>query len=209
MKDIEEAYKFDRSYWSKGFYPLAGIDEAGRGALFGPVVAAAVVLQKDRVIPDFCDSKAISAKRREQLFSELVENGHLFSVGIVEAEEIDKINILKATLKAMEIAFKGIEKEVRFALVDGNVLPDLKCRCECVVKGDKKSISVGAASIVAKVVRDRLIMEMDGSYPEYGLRKNKGYGTREHIVAIYEKGVTPFHRRSFKPVSEIGNGLWR
>lgn len=208
MSEIEEALNFDKNFWDKGFYPLAGIDEVGRGALFGPVVAAAVVILKDRKVPSFCDSKSVTAKRREELFEELVEQGHSFSVGIVDAQEIDKINILRATLKAMQIAFEGLTSHPMIALVDGNSKPPLKCKVETVVKGDKLSLSIGAASIVAKVIRDRMITELDQIYPGYGLKENKGYGTKSHIEALFKKGPTPLHRKTFKPVSEIGGSLW-
>lgn len=209
MSEIEEALNFDKNFWDKGFYPLAGVDEVGRGALFGPVVAAAVVILKDRKIPSFCDSKSISAKKREELFEELATNGHQFSIGVVDAGEIDKTNILKATLKAMKIAVEGLKLEPAIALVDGNSQPQLKYRVEIVVKGDKLSLSIGAASIVAKVLRDRMIAELDEKYPGYGLKKNKGYGTREHIEALFKMGPTPHHRRTFKPVAEIGGCLWQ
>ncbi len=208
MSEIEEALNFDKNFWDKGFYPIAGIDEAGRGALFGPVVAAAVVILKDRKIPPLCDSKSVCAKRREELFEELTVNGHLFSVGVVNADEIDRTNILNATLKAMKIAFEGLKTPAAIALVDGCTKPPLKCKVETVIKGDKLSLSIGAASIVAKVFRDRMIMELDQMYPGYGLKENKGYGTKNHIEALYKKGATPLHRKTFKPVSEIGGSLW-
>lgn len=208
MSEIEETLNFDKKFWDNGFYPFAGVDEVGRGAIFGPVVAAAVILLKDRKIPSFCDSKSIGAQKREQLFSELLENGHPFSVGIVDVEEIDKINILQATLKAMKIAIEGLDLMPSIAIVDGNHKPNVKCRVEAVVKGDNTSLSIGAASIVAKVVRDRMIVELDTKYPEYGLKKNKGYGTKDHIEAIFKNGPTPFHRKSFKPISLLGKSLW-
>lgn len=209
MSEIEETLNFDKNFWDKGFYPLAGVDEVGRGALFGPVVAAAVVILKDRKIPSFCDSKSISAKKREELFEELTANGHQFSIGVVDAGEIDKTNILKATMKAMKIAVEGLKFEPAIALVDGNSQPQLKYKVESVVKGDKLSLSIGAASIVAKVLRDRMIAELDEKYPGYGLKKNKGYGTKEHIEALFKMGPTPHHRRTFKPVAEIGGCLWQ
>lgn len=208
MSEIEETLNFDKVFWDNGFYPLAGVDEVGRGALFGPVVAAAVILLKDRRIPSFCDSKSIGAKKREQLFSELSENGHFFSVGVIDVEEIDKINILKATLKAMKIAIEGLNIMPSIAIVDGVHKPNVKCRVETVVKGDRSSLSIAAASIVAKVVRDRMIVELDSKYPGYGLKKNKGYGTKDHIEAIFKKGPTPLHRKSFKPISLFGESLW-
>lgn len=209
MNWIGEALDFDKEYWLKGFYPLAGIDEAGRGALFGPVVAAAVILDREKKIPNFCDSKAICEKKREELFEELKKNGHIFSVGIIGAREIDRINILNATLKAMELAFRGLKISPEVVLVDGNTKPKIDCRAECVVKGDKKSLTIGAASIVAKVTRDRILKKLDEDYPGYGFKNNKGYGTKEHIEAIQRMGVTPLHRKSFRPVSEFGNSLWQ
>ncbi|MCX7830033.1 MAG: ribonuclease HII [Acidobacteria bacterium] len=209
MSEIEEALNFDKGFWDKGFYPLAGVDEVGRGALFGPVVAAAVVILRDREIPPFFDLKMGTAKKREELFEEIVDCGHCFSVGVVNVEEIDKTNILQATLKAMETAVEGLKLVPSIALVDGNRKPQLKCRAETIVKGDKLSLSIGAASIVAKVFRDRMITELDEKYPGYGLKSNKGYGTKDHLEAIYKMGPTPLHRKTFKPLSEIGGSLWR
>ena len=209
MSEHGEPLSFDRMYWEKGFYPFAGVDEAGRGALFGPVVAAAVVLSPDGRLSGFRDSKTISASRREELFEELKSAGHEFSVGVVDAEEIDRTDILRATLKAMKMACEGISAELKLVLVDGDRRPPLDTRVETIVGGDRLSLSIAAASIVAKVTRDGLVRELAERFPGYGLENNKGYGTKEHIAAVCENGPTPFHRKSFRPISGIGRELWR
>lgn len=208
MSEQEGTLSFDISYWERGYFPFAGVDEAGRGALFGPVVAGAVVIYPDRKIPDFKDSKTIDSRKRDRLFNELLECGHLHAVGVVEAEEIDRINILEATMKAMRLAVEALPLEPKLALVDGNRGPRVKCAVETVVGGDRRSLSIGAASIVAKVVRDRLMIKLDSEYPGYGLMKHKGYGTREHLSALRELGPSLLHRKSFKPVADAGEGLW-
>lgn len=208
MSEQEGTLSFDRRYWEKGCFPFAGVDEAGRGALFGPVVAGAVVIFPEKKIPDFRDSKAVDPRKRDKLFDDLRECGHLFGVGVVEAEEIDRINILEATMKAMKLAIEALPLEPKLALVDGNRGPRVKCSVETVVGGDRRSLSIGAASIVAKVVRDRMMIELDSEYPGYGLMKHKGYGTKEHLSALRELGPSALHRRSFRPVAEAGEGLW-
>jgi ribonuclease HII len=208
MSEHEERLSFDKQYWQKGFFPFAGVDEAGRGALFGPVVAGAVVLDPGKAMPLFCDSKLIDNKKREQLFEELVENGHMFAIGVVDAREIDATNILKATLKAMKLAVESLGLTPKLVLVDGNSKPQVKCEVETVVKGDSRSLSIGAASIVAKVSRDRMMFEFDSEYPGYGLRKHKGYGTKEHFEALQKLGPSACHRKTFRPVMDAGKGLW-
>lgn len=209
MSEFEKRLNFDREFWDKGFFPLVGVDEAGRGALFGPVVAAAVILYPQKGLPNFCDSKKLSEKKREELFNEFLERGHKYSIGVVDAEEIDKINILNATMKAMKMAVEGLNERPSLVLIDGNQKPDLEYNIKLVVNGDELSLSIAAASIVAKVVRDRMIKEISLKYPEYELNRNKGYGTKKHIEAIVRNGLSPLHRRSFKP-SFMGYGkrLW-
>jgi len=209
MSEQEGALSFDKRYWERGYFPFAGVDEAGRGALFGPVVAGAVVIYPEKKMPGFCDSKAVDARKREELFSELVQSGHAYGVGIVDSAEIDEINILRATMKAMSLAVEALPVEPKLALVDGNSKPRVKCEAEAVVGGDRRSLSIGAASIVAKVIRDRMMIELDSEYPGYGLKKHKGYGTREHIAALMKLGPSALHRRSFRPVAEAGEGQWR
>jgi ribonuclease HII len=208
MSEQEGPLSFDRMYWQKGYFPFAGVDEAGRGALFGPVVAGAVILDPEKKMSSFCDSKLISGKKREQLFDELIENGHSYSVGIVDASEIDRINILEAAMEAMRLAVEGLYPAPKLVLVDGNRKPQVKCDVEAVVGGDRRSLSISAASIVAKVSRDRMMIKFDSEYPGYGLKKHMGYGTKEHVAALREMGPTLLHRKSFKPVTEAGKGLW-
>ncbi len=191
---------FERALWAKGIKLVAGVDEAGRGALYGPVVAGAVILNGEKDVDTYRDSKTLSEVRREALFRKIEEDGHLFSVGVVSAEEIDRTNILKATLKAMALAVANLAVAPEWLLVDGLDFPDISCPGEAVVKGDLRSRSIAAASIVAKVSRDRMVRDLDRRYPGYGLARNKGYGTAEHLGALRRLGSTPFHRRTFKGV---------
>ncbi len=175
---------------------IAGVDEAGRGPLSGPVVAAAVILDQSVVIPGIRDSKKISKKKREELFEQITKY-YQYSVGIVSPEEIDQINILEATKKACNIAVDSIAIRPEIVLVDGN----MKFRDEryvSIIKGDDKSISIAAASIVAKVTRDRIMAKLSNQFPAYKWYKNSGYGTKEHMEAIATHGTTEHHRKSFK-----------
>ncbi len=181
---------------SAGF--IAGVDEAGRGALAGPVVAAAVICSPCEELREVRDSKLIAEKTRERLYELILEKSTSYSTGIVGQDEIDRINILRATLKAMKIAVEGLWKRPSLVLVDGRQLPKLAGRCEAIKGGDGQSFSIAAASIVAKVTRDRIMREKDGEYPDYGFRRNKGYGTLEHREAIGRVGRSPMHRRSFQ-----------
>lgn len=178
---------------------IAGIDEAGRGPWAGPVVAAAVILDPDRIPAGLNDSKQLSEPVRERLYFEILDTGHM-AVGIAEVGRIDRDNILQATLWAMAAALGALPTRPAAALIDGNRLPPLPCPAEAIVKGDALSLSIAAASIVAKVTRDRMMGQLARDYPGYGWERNKGYGTREHRSAIAELGVTPHHRRSFAPI---------
>lgn len=179
---------------------IAGIDEAGRGPLAGPVVAAAVVLDPAAMPEGLRDSKTLTEKRREALADALMECAAV-GVGIAEVEEIDRINILRATLAAMARAEEALPFRPDACLVDGNARPPLKAPAHLVVKGDAKSFSIAAASIVAKVTRDRIMRDLAKTFPEYAWEKNKGYGAKAHLDALAANGPTPHHRRSFKPVS--------
>lgn len=185
---------------------VAGIDEAGRGPLAGPVVAAAVIIDRARLSPRLLaqidDSKRLSRARREAVFEALAEVAHI-GIGQADVDEIDRINILQASLLAMRRAVAQLCVQPETALIDGNRAPELSCRSRCVVGGDRLSVSIAAASIVAKVTRDRLITELARLYPGYGWERNAGYGTREHLEALQILGITPEHRRSFRPVSDI------
>lgn len=182
---------------------IAGVDEVGRGPLAGPVVTAAVILDPTRPIEGLADSKAMSEKKRERLFDEIKERALAWAVGRCEVEEIDELNILQATLTAMQRAVAGLNPQPEHVMVDGNRCPQLPCSCEFVIKGDSKVEAISAASILAKVTRDREMVELDNQYPGYGLAGHKGYPTKAHIAALQELGVTPVHRRTFGPVARV------
>lgn len=183
--------------------PLCGIDEAGRGPWAGPVVAAAVILDRDAVPEGLNDSKKLSAKRREVLFSDL-QSCALIGIGIASVSEIDRLNISKANWLAMGRAFELLPVRPQFALIDGNrIPPELPCSAKAIVKGDGRSLSIAAASIAAKVTRDRIMAELSREYPEYGWDRNAGYGVPAHSAALARLGVTPHHRRSFAPIHKM------
>ena len=179
------------------FAPIAGIDEAGRGPLAGPVAAAAVILDPSQEILYINDSKKLSEARREMLYDEIMQKALSVGVGLVSAARIDEINILQATYEAMRKAVAQLSPVPGVLLVDAVTIPGLDIRQIPIIKGDAKSISIGAASIIAKVTRDRILKEMDRAYPQYGFAQHKGYGTAAHIAAIREFGPCPEHRRSF------------
>lgn len=181
-----------------GYKSVCGVDEAGRGPLAGPVCAAAVILPENCEIPGLNDSKKLSEKKRGELFEIITERAVSCAVAFGTLEEIEKFNILNATFMAMNRAVSALKIPADFALIDGNRKPmGLEIPCETVVKGDGKSCSIAAASILAKVTRDRLLLEYDSLYPQYGFAKHKGYGTKAHYEAIREYGVCPVHRLSF------------
>ena len=181
---------------------MAGVDEAGRGALAGPVFAAAVVLDMANVPDGLNDSKKLNAGMRERLDRSIRESAGV-SVAVASREEVDRLNVLQAAMLAMRRAVEGLRRSPDHLLIDGNRSPDgLGCPARCVVSGDAKSVSIAAASIVAKVARDRHMKELDGLHPEYGWSSNCGYGTRSHLDALGLLGPTPLHRRSFRPVQE-------
>ncbi len=182
---------------------LAGVDEVGRGPLAGPVVAAAVILDPDRPIEGLADSKKISEKRRELLDRVIRESALAWALGRAEVEEIDRLNILNASLLAMRRAVQGLSLLPDHALVDGNRCPEVPCSVEAVVGGDSTVPAISAASIIAKVARDREMVELDRRYPGYGLAKHKGYPTKAHIEALQKLGVSDIHRRSFGPVKRV------
>jgi len=182
---------------------IAGVDEVGRGPLAGPVVAAAVILDPDRPIEGLADSKKLSEKRREAMDLIIRERALAWSLGRAEVEEIDRINILQASLLAMKRAVESLPILPDHALVDGNRCPDLACSVEAIVGGDSSEPVISAASIIAKVARDREMMELDLLYPGYGLARHKGYPTKVHLQALQELGVTEVHRSSFGPVKRL------
>lgn len=182
---------------------MAGVDEAGRGPLAGPVMAAAVILDDRNPIQGLADSKVLTARRREQLFDEIRAKALCCSIAQASVEEIDQINILQATLLAMRRAVEGLRLKPVLVLIDGNRLPVLTMRAEAIVKGDSKVQAISAASILAKVTRDRWCAELDPQYPQYGFASHKGYGTAEHLLALQTYGACPEHRRTFAPVTRV------
>lgn len=191
-------FSYEKELKSKGYNAVCGVDEAGRGPLAGPVCAAAVILPSDCVIDGLNDSKKISEKKREALFDIICEKALAYCVAYGTLEEIEKYNILEATYIAMNRAIDGLNIKADFALIDGNRIPkNIKIECETIVKGDSKSCSIAAASILAKVTRDRLMLDYDKKYPEYFFAQHKGYGTKLHYEAIKQHGVCEIHRLSF------------
>ena len=185
--------------------PICGVDEAGRGPWAGPVVAAAVILDPANIPPGIADSKMLDADARELLYPRIVESSEV-GVGIADVHRIDRDNILHATMWAMQQAVAGLARFPRLALIDGNRTPLLKCEARAIVKGDARCLSIAAASIIAKVTRDRMMIALGREMPGYGFERHKGYGTPEHSEALARLGVTPYHRRSFKPV-QLALGL--
>lgn len=182
---------------------VAGVDEAGRGPLAGPVVAAAVILDDMQPIDGLADSKKLTARQRDKLYDEIRAKALCCSIAEASVEEIDEINILQATMLAMRRAVEGLRLKPSMVLVDGNRLPVLKVPAEAIVKGDAKVAAISAASILAKVHRDRLCEQLDEAYPQYGFAGHKGYPTADHVAALKQHGVTPAHRRSFGPVRVV------
>lgn len=197
---MEPSYKFDQAYET----PIIGVDEVGRGPLAGPVISAAIILNKEKIPEGINDSKKLSKKKREVINEELISQ-HSFAIGIASVEEIDKINILQASLLAMKRAVLNLNIKPQTILVDGNKLPDLEYNMYSIIKGDSKSISIAAASIIAKVYRDKLMQDLSLQYPGYYWEKNSGYGTKQHLLALNSLGVTPIHRKSFAPIYNMLN----
>lgn len=191
-------YEFEKAAVNSGFSCICGVDEAGRGPLAGPVCAAAVILPEGVVIEGLDDSKKLTEKKREGLYDIIKQTAVAYSVAYGTLEEIETVNILEATYLAMNRAIEGLNVKPDFALIDGNRVPrGIKIPCETIVKGDSKSMSVAAASVLAKVTRDRLMLEYDKKYPEYNFKKHKGYGTKEHTELIKQYGPCEIHRLSF------------
>jgi ribonuclease HII len=182
--------------------PIAGIDEAGRGPLAGPVVAAAVILDRKHIPRGLNDSKQMTAEAREEAFGRIMQRA-VVGVGEASVDEIDLVNIRQATHLAMARAVRALSVAAQFALVDGNDPPPLPCQCDTLVDGDARSVSIAAASIIAKVTRDRIMQTLHQEFPDYGWFTNKGYSTEEHLQALNRVGPCPHHRRSFAPVYEI------
>ena len=190
-------YSYEQIAHEKGYKVVCGIDEAGRGPLAGPVFAAAVILPENYSHPILNDSKKLSEKKRDEVYEDIIKDAVSYSVGIATEQEIDEINILNATFLAMKRAVEGLNQKPDFAYIDGNQYPKTGVKEETIVKGDGKCISVAAASIIAKVSRDRFMLEIDKEYPEYQFSKHKGYGTKLHYEMIEKYGVSKVHRRTF------------
>lgn len=196
-------FEFEKAALSGGAFHVAGVDEVGRGPLCGPVTAAAVVLNPDDIPAGLNDSKKITSKKRDALFDEILAKSDC-CIAHASVAEIDELNILRAAHLAMERAVAGLKTPADFALIDGNMIPKgLTIPSEAVVKGDGRSLSIAAASIIAKVERDRIMADLATEFPGYGWKKNAGYGTKQHLDALNRLGVTPHHRRSFKPIHNI------
>ncbi len=195
LKRLDEMLVYERKHADRDY--ICGIDEAGRGPLAGPVVSAAVILPKDLRILYVNDSKKVNENKREQLYDEIMEKAISVSVGIGCVEDIDTINILKATYQSMRKAVDGLSIQPDVLLVDAVTIPMIEIEQEPIIKGDAKSLSIAAASIIAKVTRDRMMRNYHDLYPEYGFDKNKGYGTKDHIDAIRSYGLCPIHRKTF------------
>jgi ribonuclease HII len=195
-------FSFELAAQRQGYSLICGIDEAGRGPWAGPVVAAAVILDASSIPQGLNDSKKLNEASRERLYGEIMASAKV-GIGIGDEERIDGCNILAATLWAMADAVGMLPRSPDFALVDGNRAPQLSCGVQTIVEGDGKSFSIAAASIIAKVTRDRLMVALDGRFPAYGFARHKGYGTAQHLAALLEHGPCPHHRKSFKPVAKL------
>ena len=190
-------FLYENQCAEQGYSSICGVDEAGRGPLAGPVCAAAVILKPNDIIEGVNDSKKLSEKKREALYDVIKARAAAYSIAFASVEEIEELNILNATMLAMKRAVEGLSKAADYAIIDGNKTPDLSIPCSAIVKGDANSMSIAAASILAKVTRDRLMLEYDKEYPQYMFAKHKGYGTKVHTQAIREYGPCPIHRMSF------------
>ena len=197
---MEDLYKYEKELYAKGLNLIGGVDEVGRGPLIGSVVASCVVLPKDFILEGLTDSKKLSEKKRDLFYDIIKEKAIAIGIGIVDEKKIDEINIYEATKIAMKEAIKNTNIKLDHVLIDAMPL-DIEVPTTSIIKGDAKSISIAAASVIAKVTRDRMMYELDKKYPMYDLKNNKGYGTKKHIEAIEKYGITKYHRQTFKPVT--------
>ena len=201
MKELIDNYKYEKELYKKGKKYIAGVDEVGRGPLIGPVVAAAVILPENFILEGLTDSKKLSEKKREIYYQIIKEQATSIGIGIISEKIIDEINIYEATKEAMIMAINNLSIKPDHILIDAMPL-NLDIPTTSIIKGDLLSISISAASVIAKVTRDHMLYEMDKEYPMYDLKNNKGYGTKKHIEAIKKYGITKYHRLSYKPVYE-------
>ena len=197
----EDLYKYERELYQKGLNYIGGVDEVGRGPLIGSVVASCVVLPKDFVLEGLTDSKKLSEKKRNEYYKIIKEKSIAIGIGIIDEKKIDEVNIYEATKLAMKEAIKNTNIKLDHVLIDAMPL-DIDIPTTSIIKGDSKSISIAASSVIAKVTRDAMMYELDKKYPMYDLKNNKGYGTKKHIEAIKKYGITSYHRLSFGPVKE-------
>ena len=199
MKEVMDNYKYEKELNKKGITLIAGVDEVGRGPLIGPVVAAAVILPKDFKLDGLTDSKKLSEKKREYYYEIIKKEAIAIGVGIISEKRIDEINIYEATKEAMKKAINNLNPKPEHILIDAMPL-DLDIPTTSIIKGDLLSLTISAASVIAKVTRDHMLYDIDKEYPMYDLKNNKGYGTKKHLEAIKQYGITKYHRLSFKPV---------
>ena len=197
MRNVEEMLEYENQYLAKGYKFIAGVDEVGRGPLAGPVATAAVIMDLEHLVEGVDDSKKLSEKKREQLYDEILSHAISYRISYKSPEEIDRFNILEATKMCMADSVNGLTVKPDVVLVDALNLEGVDAEQCAIIKGDAKSYTIACASIIAKVARDRLMVELDSKYPEYNFKKHKGYGTAEHIKAIKEIGPCPIHRKSF------------
>ena len=201
MKEIIDNHKYERELNKKGIKLIAGVDEVGRGPLIGPVVAAAVILPKDYYLEGLTDSKKLSEKKRDYFYDIIKKDALAIGIGIISEKVIDEINIYEATKVAMKEAINNLKIKPEHILIDAMPL-DLDIPTTSIIKGDYLSITISAASVIAKVTRDKMLYDIDKEYPMYDLKNNKGYGTKKHIEAIKKYGITKYHRLSYKPVCD-------
>lgn len=209
MKELINNREYEEELEQKGIKYIAGVDEVGRGPLVGPVVTACVILPLGYELEGLTDSKKLSLKKREMYFDIIMKDALSVSIGIQDEKVIDEVNIYEATKLAMYEAINNSKIKPEHVLIDAMKLENLDIPSTSIIKGDLKSITISAASIIAKVTRDRMLVELDKKYPEYGFAKNAGYGTKQHIEAIEKYGIIPEHRKTFKPVSDHLNHLYK
>ncbi|MDD4212655.1 MAG: ribonuclease HII [Bacilli bacterium] len=199
---MNDLYQFERDLWSRGYQHIVGTDEVGRGPMAGPLVAAAVILPQSIQIPELNDSKKLSPKKREVLYQEILKYALEVHVTFIDVEEVDRLNVYQASKKAMRMSIEAMRTPVDYILTDAMPLEG-SIPCMDIIKGDSKSASIAAASIVAKVIRDREMVRLHQDYPMYGFNQHKGYVTKAHLAAISTYGISPHHRKSFAPVQKI------
>ncbi len=198
-----DLYKYEKELWKQGIHLVAGMDEVGRGPLIGPVVTACVILPEDFVLEGLTDSKKLSEKKREEFYDYIINHAISIGIGMMSEKVIDEVNIYEATKLAMYQAVEKSKVKPEHVLIDAMKLDKLEMPSTSIIKGDAKSISIAAASVIAKVTRDRMMIELDKKYPMYGFKSHKGYPTKKHIEAIKEYGLIDGYRKTFKPISEM------